>query len=486
MKLTKCDKGHSYDLDGSNGCPFCDGSEKIEQNTFDPYFEMQRNNKYFGKRFSVMGDSISTLYGYNPPGYALFYEGENCDNSGVNKMEDTWWGKLISYFGGELLVNNSWSGSRVTRFPDQDELFPSGCSGERTGNLHIDNVKPDVVIIYLGTNDWDNGVTLSHIDYSGEDTAPWSDIFLDAYEKMILSIKENYPNAEVWCCTLNSIFISSNPSFSFPESPGGVHIEKYNEIIRSVSLKTNCGLIDLYKNNIPHDTVEGLHPTADGMSTMAMLMIRRLAEPKFGTFMDCKNDEHEFIVADTHTDGTKYVCTKCGKESTRIKKKLKNRLKLLFAAVGGVILLFFFIATFNMFLFLSKSAPPHEMTPVETVQFYFERWNEKNTIGMNSVVRDERKNTDYGKSHLMYVHLTRSIDETEKYMNNEGTNFSEIFPGYVKYSVVEVEFEIEYKKSRFFDNAGGFPDGKSIVDNWHYVLGKIYEESDWVIVSWGV
>lgn len=29
-------------------------------------------------------------------------------------MNDTWWGKVIEFFGGELLVNNSWSGSCVT------------------------------------------------------------------------------------------------------------------------------------------------------------------------------------------------------------------------------------------------------------------------------------------------------------------------------------------------------------------------------------
>lgn len=31
---------------------------------------------YFGKKFSILGDSISTLDGYNPIGYHLFYTGE--------------------------------------------------------------------------------------------------------------------------------------------------------------------------------------------------------------------------------------------------------------------------------------------------------------------------------------------------------------------------------------------------------------------------
>ena len=68
-------------------------------------------------------------------------------------MKDTWWGKVIDYFGGELLVNNSWSGCRVTKLPNSNMLFPSGCSDERTGDLHINGIMPDVIIIYLGFND---------------------------------------------------------------------------------------------------------------------------------------------------------------------------------------------------------------------------------------------------------------------------------------------------------------------------------------------
>lgn len=61
---------------------------------------------------------------------------------------------VIDFFDGELLVNNSWSGSRVTKLVGNEGLFPSGCSDERTSALHINSVKPDVIIIYLGINDW--------------------------------------------------------------------------------------------------------------------------------------------------------------------------------------------------------------------------------------------------------------------------------------------------------------------------------------------
>ena len=73
------------------------------------YENWKFDNKYYKKQFSVLGDSISTLAGFNPKGYNVFYDGENRERANVKEMQDTWWGKVIDFFGGELLVNNSWS-----------------------------------------------------------------------------------------------------------------------------------------------------------------------------------------------------------------------------------------------------------------------------------------------------------------------------------------------------------------------------------------
>lgn len=116
--------------------------------------EWQRNNRFFGKRVSILGDSISTFEGYNPQGFNLFYNEEKKQQSGVVNVCDTWWQMLIDFLGAELLVNNSWSGSRVTKLPGNNDLFPSGCSDERTNGLHLGVMKPDVILVYIGTNDW--------------------------------------------------------------------------------------------------------------------------------------------------------------------------------------------------------------------------------------------------------------------------------------------------------------------------------------------
>ena len=280
---------------------------------FNPYLEWKAHNPYFGKQFSVLGDSISTLDGYNPLGYNLFYFGENCFRSGVREMKDTWWGKIIDFFGGELLVNNSWSGSRVTQFPGSDSLFPSGCSDERTGNLHISNVVPDVIIVYLGTNDWANGIP---IEFDGCTLLghEYNDIFVSAYGNMIRKIRSNYPNAEIWCCTLCATFMSSDPSFHFPYKYNGNYINKYNQIIETVANQQNCKLIDLFSYSVPYDSIDGSHPNADGMNTLATLMIRSIGGQDVDPFLDCENDQHDFKWIERHADySKKYVCQKCGK-----------------------------------------------------------------------------------------------------------------------------------------------------------------------------
>lgn len=253
------------------------------------YDSWKWKNKYYGKQFSILGDSISTLARYNPKGYKVFYDDENCEKSGVKEMQDTWWGKVIDFFGGELLVNNSWSGSRITRLSNSENLFPSGCSDERTGKLHINNVKPDVIIIYLGTNDWAFGAEL---DGTRLLTAELNmQYFTAAYETMLKKIKTNYPNAEIWCCTLNTTFMSSNPSFNFPYKYGGTHIEEYNKIIKNTADINNCKIIDLYSYHIPYDSIDGSHPNADGMNTLASLMIRGIGGKEVKQFMDFEEEK---------------------------------------------------------------------------------------------------------------------------------------------------------------------------------------------------
>lgn len=304
---------------------FPDTSFNKDTESFDKqyrFLKWQRNDPYYKKQVSILGDSISTLDGYNPLGHNLFFKGEVCEKSGVKNMSDTWWGQVIELLGAELLVNNSWSGSRVSKLPDTQSLFPSGCSDERTGNLHMHDVKPDVIIVYMGTNDWGYGVSPEpkrigffdehkkiHVDGFA---APDESVFSFAYDTMLKKLRKNYPDAEICCCTLNTTYMSENPGFVFPVAHGGTHIDVYNNIIRSAANRFKCKLIDLAGYHKAYDSIDGSHPNAEGMKTLATMILREL-DSYVAPVLDCEQGKHNYVLAERNTGDDKYVCSVCAK-----------------------------------------------------------------------------------------------------------------------------------------------------------------------------
>lgn len=228
----------------------------------------QRNNPYFGKQVSVFGDSVSTLDGFNPRGYHVHYQGENSRLTGVSEMADTWWGKVLDFYGAELLVNNSWAGSTVAVRASQTQLFPSGCSKNRTGNLHIGSIQPDVIVVNIGISDWANGIQPEPSE--GQNALHF---FSGAYRSMLENIVKAYPDAEVWCCTLGQTYMASNPGFRFPASYGGVDLAEYNRVIARCAGEMQCSLLDVAAQQILWDTVDGTHPTAQGMDELAAAVL---------------------------------------------------------------------------------------------------------------------------------------------------------------------------------------------------------------------
>ena len=232
-----------------------------------------QNSRYAGKFLSILGDSISTLAGYQPDGYKVFYKAERCRRAGVHTPQDTWWGQVISHFGAQLLVNNSWSGSRVSCLPASRELFPAGCSDERTGGLHRGAQQPDVILVFLGTNDWAFGVD-PHLGHAPSSPLCGCTAFDYAYDRMLSRLRCNYPGAEIWCCALCTARPPSDPSLVLPRVSSGHSLEEYSQIILDTAAKHRCRGIDLDAFRLPYNSMDGVHPTADGMRTLASLVIR--------------------------------------------------------------------------------------------------------------------------------------------------------------------------------------------------------------------
>ena len=231
------------------------------------YRNWRNQNKYYGKQFSVLGDSISTLVGYTPDRYNILYGASNCKRLGIKGMNDVWWGRFINFFGGDLLVNDAFSGCLVSSVATSSELFPSCCSDERTSELHLGKILPDVIVVFLGLNDYFNFVPV----YSSDENKRMkeTEIFSLSYEMMLKKLKANYPKAEIICLSLFTATMSQDASFSFPFPYELDRIESYNTAIKELCLKYGCIYSDIYTNKSAIDTMDGVHPTKEGMNTLA-------------------------------------------------------------------------------------------------------------------------------------------------------------------------------------------------------------------------
>ena len=222
---------------------------------------------YKGKTLSILGDSISTFENYIPSGNATYYPAGD-----VLAVTDCWWKKLIDALGMTINVNNSWSGSRVTT-TGGDTSAGCGTRAESLGTL------PDVIIIWMGINDFNNEVPLG--TYDGKSNIPSeTTTFREAYAIMLNKVLTAYPKAEVWVCTLPQC--ERNGTTGFPEVNGnGVALLDFNtaieELARAFGVKVldhnRCGLT--YQNMTVFNPDE-LHPNKYGHSLVANNDIRQM------------------------------------------------------------------------------------------------------------------------------------------------------------------------------------------------------------------
>ena len=211
---------------------------------------------------SVVGDSISTYEGFVPDGYEVFYDQGMQWANGLASVYDLWWAQVNQFLDAFICVNNSYSGSRVS-----GTGFPAASSEERMSHLHHKNYLPDIVLVYVGFNDFGNGVKINGNNPLNEKEP--SMYFQSAYELMLNRIKSNYPLAQIICGTLMRTRIRYRETWDFPETFAGIPFESYNEAIRKACRKIDCYLADLSKLNILYETLDGTHPTKPGHKEIA-------------------------------------------------------------------------------------------------------------------------------------------------------------------------------------------------------------------------
>ena len=216
----------------------------IQDTTFIPTYQAG-SKSYAGKTVSILGDSISTYLGYIPSGFAYFYPYPTADFGDVNQ---TWWMQFINHYGMKLLVNNSWSGSAVA-----GTATSAAHKMSRLEYLNIGQIKPDVIVIFMGANDAASPyITLNQFD--------------EAYGTMLNNIKQLCPNSEIILCKLPPLKMYEENNQS-----------SYNQVIDKYAKMYNLTVFNFdqafNRNENSNYLVDSAHPNKEGMNLLAQKAI---------------------------------------------------------------------------------------------------------------------------------------------------------------------------------------------------------------------
>ena len=288
LEIEKCDYNSyintynepEFDKNPNKFYRFLGWYEKDTEILFDFEKEIKRNYTIYPKyevydyedvklenaTISFVGDSISTFYSTSSQVNSL-YGGTNqfyypLYSATVKTVEKTWWYQTYTQLGLKLGVNNSWSGSAAYGHGES-----AGMSESRLKTLD-DNGTPNIVIIFLGTNDNVNGHTVENVK--------------EAYKKMIEYISTNCIDFSNNTAKVPYIYLFTN---GYTAYNGYYYTEEkrleYNNLFKELTKQyDNVRLFDLAthinKNNYSACLGDNLHYNADGMNLIATKLVEQL------------------------------------------------------------------------------------------------------------------------------------------------------------------------------------------------------------------
>ncbi|MBE6130668.1 MAG: hypothetical protein E7183_03025 [Erysipelotrichaceae bacterium] len=211
-----------------------------------------------GLKISFLGDSISTFYAEGSE-MNSYYGGENeffypRYSHSIKTVDLTWWCKLIKNNNMVLGVNNSWSGSQACGSGNS-----AGQSDYRINTIN-ENGNPDIVIVYLGTNDLGSSRTISDLE--------------SAITNIINKI-----NAK--CDT--QIFLTT---LGYSAYSGGSYTDAnrvlYNAKLRELAAKFECGIVPLDEYVVDDNYMiyleDSLHYNAKGANLLSLIAEKALKD----------------------------------------------------------------------------------------------------------------------------------------------------------------------------------------------------------------
>ena len=211
-----------------------------------------------GKKVSILGDSISTFYAEGSE-MNSYYSEENTFfyprySHSIKTVNLTWWYQLIKNNNMQLGINNSWSGSCATGSGNS-----AGQSDARINTID-DNGMPDVVIIYLGTNDCGSDRSVTQ--------------FTNAINTMITKIRA-LGDTQIFLTTLG-----------YSAYKGGTYTDErrieYNNALKSIANEKSCGIIPLdeyvVEDNYMIYLEDALHYNAKGALLLSKVMEKAIKD----------------------------------------------------------------------------------------------------------------------------------------------------------------------------------------------------------------
>lgn len=240
-----------------------------------------KTNSLKGKRISILGDSISTYQGYLTPSSNVVYY-PTCQGSpyaDLTSVDQTWWKIVIDKAGLVLGANNSYSGRTLMQSATTANITALGTNGD-----------PDIILVYLGTNDANQQVTLGTINTNvpfnvnpseayGEtlgtnltqaqvDALSTSN-FYEALRTLIIRCQWYYPNARLVFLTLGwgsyERFYANNP-----------YREAQKEVCELMGVDTIDVRCAFPMSKFTNFTLQRVHPNKAGMAVLGEYIYNQL------------------------------------------------------------------------------------------------------------------------------------------------------------------------------------------------------------------
>lgn len=254
----------------------------IQTKYFDSKYIGPVIGRYAGKRISILGDSISTFgdpsatnedgtycYSYYPAASCRYSE-DGVDSIQFD-VENTYWMKLIRATGMKLGVNDSYRGTKVSGTTNAFNL--------QTRINHLgEKGTPNVILVFGGTNDAGNGVTIG--TFNTENPQNYTDAqiaalpvttFADAYRAMLIRLMKKYPLAEI------VVVLPTFTTSYYTITDLDLYVEVIKEACDFFGIKyidARCTGINVY--NRDSFLVDGIHPNAAGMDLLFQKIYKQL------------------------------------------------------------------------------------------------------------------------------------------------------------------------------------------------------------------